>query len=121
VKKLVDRRLCAVRVQFETDEVPQAKYAVTEVPVLVVTRPDGSEVDRIAGVGTLKEFTRLLTSASAGGSSELAGLMRKPGRQNAGTDAHLALAGAYVRRGPVQRSRGGYNLCLINSPLLSAG
>lgn len=113
VKTLVNDAFVLVRVEFETDEVLKAKYAVTKVPLMLVARPDGSEVDRIAGLMSLNETAQWLRSASTGRSpSDLSGLMEKAGAPNAGVEAHLALAGAYVKRARFADAVAEYNACL---------
>lgn len=111
--RFVERRIDGIR-----DTETRRKYAVTELPTLIILQPDGVELDRLVGTPTVGELTEMLKGAVAG-DPEIRRL-RKRAEGEATIEAHGRLADMLIKRGFYAEALAEYQWCLEIGPMQDA-
>jgi hypothetical protein len=117
VKELLAEKFIVVPIQVERQAELCRRYGVTRPGVLVVTRADGTELDRLGGRMSPDRFLELL-QAGLSGHSNLDPLVKRASAAEAGVEAHFALGQAYAQRRQSELALREFTWCLEQGPLL---
>ena len=117
VNELLSQRFVVVSVEVERQSDPVRHLGVSHPGVFVIVNVTGTEVDRIAGSTTPDQFVQFLEAGIAG-RSLLDSTRQKATAPDAGVQAHLALAQAYVKRRQPQLALQEFAWCLEQGPSL---
>lgn len=111
VKELTDKSWVSVSCEMERDPELRKRFGITRAPTLLLLRADGVEIDRLAGYPKPDELVRVLKAAGEG-KSVLDDLIATAKQSEAGVDAHLALADAYLKRSRTASAADELLICL---------